>query len=64
MLKFENSNSRLENLSIKNVLKRGYSIVREHNKKNIIKTHKIASGKLIDIELFDGIVTANITLKK
>ena len=63
MLKFENSNSRLENLSIKNVLKRGYSIVREHNKKNIIKTHKIASGKLIDIELFDGIVTANITLK-
>ena len=62
-IQLENTKSRFESLNIKNVLKRGYSIVRGHNKKNIIKTHKIKAGSLIDIELSDGIVVASINPK-
>ncbi len=62
-IQLENTKSRFESLNIKNVLKRGYSIVRAHNKKNIIKTHKIKAGSLIDIELSDGIVVASINSK-
>ena len=63
ILELESTEGRFKNLNIKNVLKRGYSIVRSHNKKNIIKTHKIKEGSLIDIELYDGIVVASINSK-
>jgi exodeoxyribonuclease VII large subunit len=63
ILQLESAESRFKSLNIKNVLKRGYSIVRSHNKKNIIKTYKIKEGSLIDIELSDGIVVASINSK-
>ncbi len=60
----KNLSNRLNNLDVKNILKRGFSIVREHKKKNIIKSNKIKENSLIDIELSNGIVTAKTISNK
>lgn len=60
----KNLSNRLKNLDVKNVLKRGFSIVREHKKKNIIKSNKIKENSLIDIELSNGIVVAKTISNK
>ena len=51
------------NLSIQKVLKRGFAIVRDAKDKKIVKTSNVNKEHLINIEFYDGILTAK-TQKK
>lgn len=55
--------SRLENLSIEKVLKRGFAIIKDSKEKKIMNLKKIKADQLIDVEFHNGIVTAK-TMKK
>jgi exodeoxyribonuclease VII large subunit len=54
---------RLDNLSIRKVLKRGFAIVRDTKRKTILKTSYINKEYLVEIEFYDGVLTAK-TQKK
>ena len=54
---------RLDNLSIRKVLKRGFAIVRDTKRKTILKTSHINKEHLVEIEFYDGVLTAK-TQKK
>ncbi len=55
--------SRLENLSIEKVLKRGFAIIKDSKEKKIMNLKKIKADQLIDVEFHNGVVTAK-TMKK
>jgi exodeoxyribonuclease VII large subunit len=55
--------SRLENLSIEKVLKRGFAIIKDSKEKKIMNLKKIKADQLIDVEFHNGVVTAK-TIKK
>jgi exodeoxyribonuclease VII large subunit len=55
--------SRLENLSIEKVLKRGFSIIKDSKEKKIMNVKKIKIDQLIDVEFHDGAIIAK-TIKK
>jgi exodeoxyribonuclease VII large subunit len=55
--------SRLENLSIEKVLKRGFSIIKDSKEKKIMDLKKIKIDQLIDVEFHDGAIIAK-TIKK
>jgi len=54
---------RLDNLSVQKVLKRGFAIIKDTKKKKIMKTDTIKNDQLIDIEFYNGSITAKV-LKK
>jgi len=55
--------SRLENLSIEKVLKRGFSIIKDSKEKKIMNVKKIKIDQLIDVIFHDGAIIAK-TIKK
>jgi exodeoxyribonuclease VII large subunit len=62
-VKINNYFLRLDNLSIRKVLKRGFAIVRDTKRKTILKTSHINKEHFVDIEFYDGVLTAK-TQKK
>ena len=54
---------RLDNLSVKKVLKRGFAIIKDTKEKKIMKSTNIKNDQLIDIEFYNGSITAKV-LKK
>jgi exonuclease VII large subunit len=62
-VKIDNYFLRLDNLSVQKVLKRGFTIVRDAKDKKIVKTSNVNKEHLINIEFYDGILTAK-TQKK
>ena len=55
---------RLDNLNIQKVLKRGFAIVRDAKDKKIVKTSNVNKEHLINIEFYDGILTAKTQKKQ
>ena len=63
-VKIDNYFLRLDNLSIQKVLKRGFAIVRDAKDKKIVKTSNVNKEHLINIEFYDGILTAKTQKKQ
>jgi len=63
-VKIDNYFLRLDNLSIQKVLKRGFTIVRDAKDKKIVKTSNLYKEHLINIEFYDGILTAKTQKKQ
>jgi len=57
-LEVVNFNIRLENLSVKKVLKRGFAIIKDLKSKSILKYKTLKTNQLIDIEFHNGNVAA------
>jgi len=57
-LEVVNFNIRLENLSVKKVLKRGFAIIKDVKSKSILKYKTLKTNQLIDIEFHNGNVAA------
>lgn len=57
-LEVVNFNIRLENLSVKKVLKRGFAIIKDVKSKSILKYKTLKTNQLIDIEFHNGNVVA------
>ena len=55
---------RLDNLNIQKVLKRGFAIVRDAKDKKIVKTSNVNKEHLVNIEFYDGILTAKTQKKQ
>jgi len=55
-----NFDIRLENLSVKKVLKRGFAIIKDVKSKSILKYKNLKTDQLIDIEFHNGNVAAKI----
>ena len=61
--KVENYFMRIDNLSIQKVLKRGFAIIKDTKEKKLMKLKNLNKDHLIDIEFYDGIISAK-TIKK
>ena len=59
-LEVVNFSIRLENLSVKKVLKRGFAIIKDLKSKSILKYKNLKTDQLIDIEFHNGNVAAKI----
>jgi len=59
-LEVVNFSIRLENLSVKKVLKRGFAIIKDVKSKSILKYKTLKTNQLIDIEFHNGNVAAKI----
>jgi len=57
-LEVVNFSIRLENLSVKKVLKRGFAIIKDVKSKSILKYKTLKTNQLIDIEFHNGNVAA------
>jgi exodeoxyribonuclease VII large subunit len=57
-LEVVNFSIRLENLSVKKVLKRGFAIIKDLKSKSILKYKTLKTNQLIDIEFHNGNVAA------
>ena len=57
-LEVVNFNIRLENLSVKKVLKRGFAIIKDVKSKSVLKYKTLKTKQLIDIEFHNGNVVA------
>lgn len=57
-LEVVNFNIRLENLSVKKVLKRGFAIIKDVKSKSVLKYKTLKTNQLIDIEFHNGNVAA------
>ena len=57
-LEIVNFNIRLENLSVKKVLKRGFAIIKDVKSKSVLKYKTLKTNQLIDIEFHNGKVVA------
>jgi exonuclease VII large subunit len=57
-LEVVNFSIRLENLSVKKVLKRGFAIIKDVKSKSILKYKILKTNQLIDIEFHNGNVAA------
>ena len=57
-LEVVNFSIRLENLSVKKVLKRGFAIIKDVKSKSILKYKTLKTNQLIDIEFHNGNVVA------
>ena len=61
--KVENYFMRIDNLSIQKVLKRGFAIIKDAKEKKLMKLQNLNNDHLIDIEFYDGVISAK-TIKK
>ena len=57
-LEIVNFNIRLENLSVKKVLKRGFAIIKDVKSKSVLKYKTLKTNQLINIEFHNGNVVA------
>ena len=57
-LEVVNFNIRLENLSVKKVLKRGFAIIKDIKSENILKYKNLKTNQLIDVEFYNGSIVA------
>ena len=57
-LEVVNFNIRLENLSVKKVLKRGFAIIKDVKSKSVLKYKTLKTNQLINIEFHNGNVVA------
>ena len=57
-LEIVNFNIRLENLSVKKVLKRGFAIIKDVKSKSVLKYKTLKTNQLIDMEFHNGNVVA------
>ena len=57
-LEVVNFNIRLENLSVRKVLKRGFAIIKDIKSNNILKYKNLKTNQLIDVEFYNGNIVA------
>ena len=62
--KVENYFMRIDNLSIQKVLKRGFAIIKDAKEKKLMKLQNLNNDHLIDIEFYDGVISAKTTKKQ
>ena len=57
-LEIVNFNIRLENLSVKKVLKRGFAIIKDVKSGSVLKYKTLKTNQLIDVEFYNGSIVA------